>query len=81
MNTEKELKAIQKIDEILMDFRESFISPIIKLPKKKNGEEVDPVKLLKRVNGIIKGFTEENAKRKVDSLIKFFEGIRNRTSK
>lgn len=77
MDNKKELNALQKIDKILSEFREFFPAPI-QLPKKKSGEDSDPMRLLKRVNGIIKGFNEENSKRKVDNLLKFFDGIRKR---
>ncbi|MDP3875162.1 MAG: hypothetical protein Q8Q22_01415 [bacterium] len=77
MDSKKELNALQRIDDILSEFKEFFPAPI-QLPRKKSGEEFDPMRLLKRVNGIIIGFNDDNAKRKVDNLLKFFDGIRKR---
>jgi hypothetical protein len=78
MDSKKGLDALQKIDKILSELRGFFPEPINKLPKNKNGEESNPIRLLKRVNGIITGFNEENAERKVNNLLKFFDGIRKR---
>lgn len=79
-NKQKALTAIQKIDELVSQFKDIFPSPIAKLPNKKNGEQIDPIRTLKRVNGIIKGFNEENATRKLDSLAKFFDALRKRAT-
>jgi len=40
-------------------------------------EKTKPEKLLKRVQGIIKGFNEENSERKIKNLIKFMDALKS----
>ena len=77
-NNEKAIEALKKIEEIINGVSDMF--PNIKskqaeFPAKKYN---DPVKVLKRIDGIIKYYDENNAERKLESLLKF---LRNRLIK
>lgn len=66
------LNVLREVNEVLSKTRGQFIEEI---PKE---EKTQPEKLLRRVEGIIKGFNEENAERKIKNLIKFMDGIKPR---
>lgn len=69
----KTLEVLTKINSLLDEVRDLFpppnqiMNPTIKA--KPTNNENYPLKILKRVNGIIKGFNEENAERKLKNLV------------
>ena len=78
VDPQKTLAAIQKIDEILSQFRDYFPAPIKIIKNEKVEDSMYHLKLLKRVSGIIKGYNEENAIMKASNLVKLFDALRKR---
>lgn len=76
----KAVEALKKVEVILDEVKDLF--PLItkekiriKLP---DSEPSESVKILKRVNGIIKNFNEDNAERKLKSLLQFVSALSKR---
>lgn len=73
-NEKRAVAALKKIEEAINEIRDIF--PEVKkekvkiLPTKKYS---DPIRILKTINGIIKNYTEENAERKLKSLLGFLK--------
>lgn len=71
------LEALNKIIGVVNSVREVFpISPEVegkaeKARNKKAGKPINPFKILKRVDGIIRNYHEGNAERKLRSLMDF----------
>ncbi|MEK7665217.1 MAG: hypothetical protein AAB361_03755 [Patescibacteria group bacterium] len=69
-NNEKTLEALKKIEKAIDEVRDLF--PMIKKEVKISVKKQDnPLQILKRVNGIIINYDESNARRKLESLLKF----------
>jgi len=64
------LKILREVDKVLDEARGQFTEEI-------KEEKTKPEKLLKRVQGIIKGFNEENSERKIKNLIKFMDALKS----
>jgi len=67
------LQALTKIENAVNEINDLFpglCKEKIKIEPKKGD---DPLRTLKRVNGIIINFNGDNAERKLDSLIKFLK--------
>jgi hypothetical protein len=75
MENSKAFKALEKIEVIINEVRDTF--PSVKKDRAKISlkEVNDPVKILKRVGGIITNYTEQNATRKLSSLLEYLGGI------
>ena len=75
------LEALEKINGILDGIRGNFpLSPqaeerATKAKGAAGRKPLDPMRVLKRVNGIIKNYHEGNAERKVKSLVEFLSGL------
>lgn len=71
-NKERAFEALKKIEKVINEVKDLFPNikkgQIIASVKKYN----DPLKILKRVHGIIINYDESNAERKLESLLKFF---------
>lgn len=69
-NNEKAIKALKKIEKVIDEVRDLF--PTIKKEVKISTNKFNnPLQILKRVNGIIINYDENNAQRKLESLLKF----------
>jgi len=69
-NNEKAIEALKKIEKVIDEVRDLF--PTIKKEVKISVNKFsNPLQVLKRVNGIIINFDEDNAQRKLESLLKF----------
>jgi len=74
VDKQKALQALKDIDSILNGVRNFF--PKTSEERKESSNEV---RLLKRASGIIVKFNEENAERKLKSLIAFIDSIKKDT--
>jgi len=69
-NNEKAIEALKKIEKVIDEVRDLF--PTIKKEVKISVNKFNnPLQVLKRVNGIIINYDEDNAQRKLESLLKF----------
>ena len=69
-NNEKAIEALKKIEKVIDEVRDLF--PTIKKEVKMCVNKFNnPLQVLKRVNGIIINYDEDNAQRKLESLLKF----------
>lgn len=70
-NEERAVEALKKIEKAIGEVKDLF-PPLkkgqIKISVKKYD---DPIRILKRVHGIIINYDKSNAERKLDSLLKF----------
>ena len=71
-NQERAIEALRKIETVINEVRDIFPNIIKKeqikiVPKDDN----DPIRILKRVSGIIVNYNESNAERKLESLLKY----------
>lgn len=75
MKETRALEALNKIEKIVKEVQDLFPN----INKNKNQipttKDSDVVKILKRVNGIIANHNENNAERKLESLINFLSGV------
>lgn len=72
-NNKKSLEALNKIEQILNEVRDLFTDiPKVQIEAKLASKKYEnPLKILKRVNGIIINYNESNAERKLKSLLNF----------
>ncbi|PIV53099.1 MAG: hypothetical protein COY53_06060 [Elusimicrobia bacterium CG_4_10_14_0_8_um_filter_37_32] len=75
-NQERAIEALRKIETVINEVRDIFPNIIKKeqikiVPKDDN----DPIRILKRVSGIIVNYNESNAERKLESLLKYLGSI------
>ena len=75
-NQERAIEALRKIETVINEVRDIFPNIIKKeqikiVPKDDN----DPIRILKRVSGIIVNYNESNAERKLESLLKYLVSI------
>ena len=69
-NNEKAIEALKKIEKVIDEVRDLF--PTLKKEVKISVNKFNnPLQVLKRVNGIIINYDEDNAQRKLESLLKF----------
>lgn len=79
-NNKKGLEALEKIQEILDGVRHLFpeTAKSVNFGNSKRKPPVNPLKVLKRVQGIITNYNEDNAESKLKSLFAFLKAISNR---
>lgn len=68
-NQQRAIDALKKIEDILNDVRDLY--PEVKKVKVSETKFLNAFAVLKRVNGIIVNYNEENAERKLKSLMAF----------
>lgn len=76
MNEEIAFEALSAINNVLEKYKNKYPEMFLKNENAKKGivnkkvkTEIDPLKILKRVDGIIKNYNEQNATRKLENLI------------
>lgn len=75
----KAIKALKEIQKTIDHVKDIFDKEEVSLDKDKkesnNKKQIKPKKTLKRVQGIIKNFNEDNAYRKLKHLVRFLDSI------
>lgn len=74
-NNQKALEAIKKIEKVINEVRDLFPTIEMKQIKIKVKKDSNALRILKRVDGIIKNYDKANAKRKFETLLKFLESV------
>jgi hypothetical protein len=74
-DNKKALEALEKINKILDEVK--YLFPMIPKSEVKvkvvNKKYADPLKILKRINGIIVNFNKDNAEIKLKNLLRFLK--------
>ena len=73
METDKTIKCIKEIENLITQYNFEFPE---KIKTGKIKKEIDPLKIIKRISGIITNANETNAEMKLKSLIKFLSAIK-----
>lgn len=70
-NNNRAFEALRKIEKVIEEIKDLFSNPKKLGIKNISKKYDDPLKMLKRINGIITNYDETNAERKLKSLFQF----------